>query len=135
MGPANFRVFTYFFDDYIDRHQSAKAHIAEMHCRFIIFGTTFLCFLFCGCRRSTDDKLIGQWEASFGTADVGMATAIVTYGKDHTVLASVQTDVAGTTTGTWCVEGDQIITKVKSSTVKKANEGKEFRQTIVHLEK
>lgn len=106
-----------------------------MHCRFIIFGTVFLCFFFCGCRRSTDDKLIGQWEASFGTADVGMATAIVTYSKDHTVLASVQTDVTGTTAGSWRVEGDQIITNVKSSTVKKANEGKEFRQTIVHLEK
>jgi hypothetical protein len=33
------------------------------------------------------------------------------------------------------VEGGQIITNVKSSTVKKANEGKEFRQTIVRLEK
>lgn len=64
-----------------------------------------------------------------------MATAIVTYSKDHTVLASVQTDVTGTTAGSWRVEGDQIITNVKSSTVKKANEGKEFRQTIVHLEK
>ena len=71
----------------------------------------------------------------FGTADVGMATAVVTYGKDHTVLASVQTNVPGTTEGTWRVEGDQIITNVKSSTVKKANEGKEFRQTIVRLEK
>ena len=106
-----------------------------MHCRLIIFGTAFHCLLFVGCSRSTDGKLIGRWEASFGTPDVGMATAVVTYGKDHTVVASVQTDVAGTTGGTWRVEGDEIITNVKSSTVKKANEGKEFRQTIVRLEK
>jgi uncharacterized protein (TIGR03066 family) len=105
-----------------------------MHaCKQTILVGVFLCLWLSACRRSTDDKLVGRWETHFGLADAGIAKATVTYAHDHSVVAVVEGRKVGTTAGTWRVDGDKIITKVKSSTIKQANEGKEFRETVVQL--
>lgn len=81
------------------------------------------------CNRSPDATLLGTWEA-----DIGRAKARVTYFHDHTVTANVEGEVAGSTEGTWRIEGDQLITRVRKSTLNPDNQGKEFRDAIAELE-
>jgi uncharacterized protein (TIGR03066 family) len=81
------------------------------------------------CSRSPDAKLVGTWET-----EIGKAKARVTYFDDHTVTATVEGQVAGSTEGTWRIEGDQLITQVRKSTLKPDNQGKEFRDAIAELE-
>lgn len=81
------------------------------------------------CSRSPDARLVGTWET-----EIGGAKATVSYLDDHTVTATVEGLVAGSTQGTWRIEGDQLITTVRKSTLKPANEGKEFRDAIAELE-
>jgi hypothetical protein len=81
------------------------------------------------CGRSPDAKLVGTWRT-----EIGGARATVSYSDDYTVRAEVEGQVAGMTEGTWRIEGDQLITKVRKSTLKPVNEGKEFREVIAELE-
>ena len=85
-----------------------------------------LCVSSCG--RSPDAKLVGTWEA-----DIGKAKARVTYFHDHTVRANIEGQIAGSTDGIWRIEGDQLITQVRNSTLKPDNQGKEFRDAIAEL--
>jgi hypothetical protein len=94
-------------------------------CLLLAFAA--LCVSSCG--RSPDVKLVGTWEA-----EIGGAKARVTYFPDHTVTANVEGEVAGSTEGTWRIEGDQLITQVRKSTLKPANQGREFRDAIAELE-
>jgi hypothetical protein len=90
-----------------------------------LFATaTFIALSACS-HAPSDAKLVGEWYLD------GIAKITVSYSKDHTFAA------AGSQTGTWRIDGNQLITTIKNGTDifdGHSMAGKEFRQTIVSLD-
>lgn len=102
--------------------------LRSMCCWVIVFLATAIILI--GCKASgRDAQLLGSWEL-----DAGVGKVIVVYSDDHTYVMTGTGARSLSMTGNWRIDGNRLITTIKTSTLDETDVGKQESNEIMRLD-